>query len=174
MQCIQILWTPQNPQARHPLRPIVSSRGLVTYGVAKVLTKILKPLVGKSLHHIHSTQDFVEQANKVALLPAECLSCYDVTVLFTSVATEPALAIIKDLLGKDKTLKERTVLPVKDIILLLEFCLHNMCFYFQGQFYEQVEGAAIGSLVHHLVPNLYMECFEQKTLSTAIQPLGCG
>ena len=31
----------------HPtLRPIVSSRGLVTYGVAKVLTKILKPLVG--------------------------------------------------------------------------------------------------------------------------------
>ena len=32
------------------LRPIVSSRGLVTYGVAKVLTKILKPLVGKSPH----------------------------------------------------------------------------------------------------------------------------
>ena len=30
------------------IRPIVSSRGSVTYGVAKVLTKILKPLVGKS------------------------------------------------------------------------------------------------------------------------------
>ena len=30
------------------LRPIVSSHGSVTYGVAKVLTKILKPLVGKS------------------------------------------------------------------------------------------------------------------------------
>ena len=29
-----------------PLRPIVSSRGSVTYGVAKVLTKVLKPLVG--------------------------------------------------------------------------------------------------------------------------------
>ena len=43
------------------LRPIVPSRGLVTYGVAKVLTKILKPLVGKYL----STQDSVEQANKV-------------------------------------------------------------------------------------------------------------
>ena len=38
-----------------PLRPIVSSRGSVIYGVAKVLTKILKPLVGKYLHHIHST-----------------------------------------------------------------------------------------------------------------------
>ena len=44
-----------------PLRPIVSSCGMVTYGVAKKLTKILKPLVGKSPHHINSTQDFVEQ-----------------------------------------------------------------------------------------------------------------
>ena len=31
-----------------PLRPIVSSCGFVTYGVAKELAKILKPLVGKS------------------------------------------------------------------------------------------------------------------------------
>ena len=44
-----------------PLRRIVSSCGSVTYGVAKELTKILKPFVGKSLQHINSTQDFVEQ-----------------------------------------------------------------------------------------------------------------
>ena len=31
-----------------PLRPIVSSRGSVTYGVAKVLYKVTKPLLGKS------------------------------------------------------------------------------------------------------------------------------
>ena len=29
-----------------PLRPIVSNRGSVTYGVAKVIVKVLKPLVG--------------------------------------------------------------------------------------------------------------------------------
>ena len=44
-----------------PLRPIVSSCGSVAYGVAKKLTKILKPLVGKSPHHINSTHGFVEQ-----------------------------------------------------------------------------------------------------------------
>ena len=44
-----------------PHRPIVSSCGSVTYGVAKVLAKVLKPLVGKSPQHINSTQDFVEQ-----------------------------------------------------------------------------------------------------------------
>ena len=52
-----------------PLRPRVSSCGSVTYGVAKELTKILKPLVGKSPHHIKNTQDFVEQVKNVTLLP---------------------------------------------------------------------------------------------------------
>ena len=136
------------------LRSIVSSHGSVAYRVAKVLTKLLKPLVGNPPHHVHSNQNFVEQANKVTLKPRECLSCYDVTALFTSVPVDPALDIIKDLLKKDSTLKERTVLLVKDIILLLEFCLKNSYFSFQGQYYEQVEGMAMGSPVSPKIANL--------------------
>ena len=153
-----------------PLRPIVSSCGSVTYGVAKELAKILKPLVGKSPHHINSTQDFVEQAKHFKLEAGECLSSYDVSALFTSVPIDPALNIIKDLSVKDNTLKERTVMEVEDIILLLEFCLKNTYFSFQGQFYEQVEGAAMGSPVSPIVANLYMEYLEQKALSTAPNP----
>ena len=83
---------------------------------------------------------------------------------------DPALGVIKDLLEKDPTLKDRTVLLVKDIILLLEFCLKNMYFSFQDQFYEKVKGVAMGSPVSPIVANLYMEYFEQKTLSTASHP----
>ena len=153
-----------------PLRPIVSSCGSVTYGVAKELAKILKPLVGQSPHHINSTQDFVEQAKHFKLESGECFSSYDVSALFTSVPIDPALNIIKDLLVKDNTLKERTVMDVEDIILLLEFCLKNTYFSFQDQFYEQVEGAAMGSPVSPIVANLYMEYLEQKALSTAPHP----
>ena len=138
----------------------MSSHGSVTYAVAKVITKILKPLVGKFPDHIHSTQDFAEQANKVILMPGESLSSY-VTALLTSVPADQALGIIKDLLEKDITLKERTMLPVKDIIVLLEFCLKNTYFSFQWQYYEQVEGAAMGSPVGLIVANLYMKYFEQ-------------
>ena len=152
------------------LRPIVSSCGSVSYGVAKELAKILKPLVGKSPHHITSTQDFVEQAKHIKLEPGECLSSYDVFVLFTSVPIDPALNIIKDLLDKDNTLKKRTVMEVGDIILLLEVCLKNTYFSFQGQFYKQVDGAAMGSPVSPIVANLYMEYLEQKALSTTPQP----
>ena len=61
-----------NPDTPH--RPIVSSCGPVTYGVAKELTKILKPLAGKSPHHINGTHDFVEQVKHINLAPGECLS----------------------------------------------------------------------------------------------------
>ena len=150
-----------------PLRPIVSSCGSVTYGVAKELTKILKLFVGKSPHHINSTHDFVEQVKHINLAPGECHSSYDVSALFTSVPVDPALKVIKVLLEKDPTLNERTVLPVEDIMLLLEFCLKNTYFSFQGQFYEQGKGAAMGSPVSPTVANLCMEYFEQKALSTA-------
>ena len=52
-----------------PLRLIVSSCGSVTYGEAKDLAKILKPLVGNSPHHINSTQDFAEQVKHITLVP---------------------------------------------------------------------------------------------------------
>ena len=85
---------------------------------------------------------------------------------------DPPLNIIKDLLEKDHTLKERTVMAVSDIILLLEFCLKNTYFSFQDQFYEQVEGATMGSPVSPIVANLYMEYVEKKTQSSASQPQG--
>ena len=148
----------------------MSSCRSVTYGVAKELAKVLKPLVGKSPHHINSTQDFVEQAKHITLAQGECLSSYDVSALFTSVPVDPALNIIKDLLEKDHTLKVRIVMEVSDIILLLEFCLKNTYFSFQDHFYEQVECAAMGSPVSLIVANLYMEYLEQKALSTAPNP----
>ena len=112
--------------------------------MAKELAKILRPLVGKSPHHINNTQDFVEPVRPITLAPGECLNSYDVSALFTLVPIDPSLKIIKDLLVKNPTLKDRTVIGIDDIILLLEFCLKNTYFSFQGQFFEHVKGAALG------------------------------
>ena len=46
-----------------------------------------------------------------------------------------------------------------DSLIYLDKWIH---FSFQGQFFEQVEGAAMGSPVSPIVANLYMEYLEQK------------
>ena len=47
---------------------------------------------------------------------------------------------------------------------------HFNYFSFQGQYYEQIEGVAMGSLVSPIVANLYIENLKQKALITATQP----
>ena len=72
--------------------------------------------------------------------------------------------------GKRSHLKEITVMSVGEILLLLELCLKNTYFSFQGQFYQQVEDVAMSSPVSPIVGNLYMNYFEQKALSIASLP----
>ena len=50
-----------------PLRPIVSSIGAVTYQTSKEVARILKPLVGKSPHHVKNTQDFIDNIKGIHL-----------------------------------------------------------------------------------------------------------
>ena len=96
----------------------------------------------------------VEQVKNIRLQPQECSVSYDVKALFTSVPIKPAIKIIKQLLEDDKELPQRTSMTVHNIICLLEFCLNNTCFIFQGRFHEQTEGAAMGSPLSPIIANL--------------------
>ena len=44
-----------------PLRPIVSNIGSVSYGVAKELAGIIKPLMGCSQHHVNNSKQFLQR-----------------------------------------------------------------------------------------------------------------
>ena len=58
-------------------------------------------------------------------------------------------------------------MSIQQIVTLMEFCLKNTCFLFQGKYYEQIHGAAMGSPISPLITNLFMEEFEVKATSTA-------
>ena len=153
-----------------PLRPIVSSIGAVSYETSKELARILKPLVGKSPHHVHNTQDFIDQIKDIKLKEDLCMVSYDVKALFTSVPIQPTLNTTQNLLEDDKDLHKRTTMSVKNIITLLEFCLKSTYFTFQGRHFEQQEGAAMGSPISAIVASLYMEGFEAKAISSSPHP----
>ena len=153
-----------------PLRPIVSSTGTVSYNTSKELANILKPLVGWTTHHLKNTKDFIDQIKDVKLLPDETIISYDIKALFTSVPIQPVINIIKNKLENDKNLKSRTSMSIEHITSLLDYCLKSTYFVFKGQYYEQLEGAAMGSPLCPIIANLYMEEFETKALNTAPNP----
>eukprot|EP00745_Piridium_sociabile_P023274 TRINITY_DN36277_c0_g1_i5.p1 TRINITY_DN36277_c0_g1~~TRINITY_DN36277_c0_g1_i5.p1 ORF type:complete len:152 (+),score=32.10 TRINITY_DN36277_c0_g1_i5:578-1033(+) len=47
-----------------PLRPIVASRGSLTFETARFVADILSPLVGKTEHHIANSVDLVQKLSK--------------------------------------------------------------------------------------------------------------
>ena len=156
-----------------PLRPIISSIDSVTYETAKELARILKPLVGRSPHHVQNTKDFIHSTEGIKLKPDQCIMSYDVKALFTSVPIQPAINIIKKHL-EDKDLHLRTSMTVNDISCLLEFCLISTYFTFQGRFYEQIEGASMGWPISPIVADLFMEDLEIKAINTPPCPLPYG
>ena len=78
-----------------PLRPIVSSRGSTTYGVAKEMASIICPLVGQSYHHLKNTKHFIKQIQQVKLEQGEVISSYNVKALFNSVPVDPSINIVR-------------------------------------------------------------------------------
>ena len=112
----------------------------------------------------------MEQLKEVRLKKEESMVSYDVTALLMSVPIPPVLKNIEEKLTEDKDLQQRTSMTIKHIIKLLEFCLRSTYFVFQGQHYEQVEGAAMGSPLSPIMANIYMEHFETKALETAPHP----
>ena len=161
---------PKIHKTQVPLRPIVSSIGSITYQLSKFLTQVLSPLVGKSPHFVQNSSDFVKKIKELEVPPGRKMISYDVTALFTSIPVEKALMVINKRLQEDATLSQRCELSIEQIMTLLTFCLNTTYFVYDGVYYKQKHGAAMGSSVSPVVANLYMEDFEEKAIRTAPHP----
>ena len=130
----------------HPSDPLFPVGGPSPMVLPRSLHTSSKPLLGQSPHHLKNTH-FIQQLQGKKLEPGEVISSFDVKALFTSVPVQPAIQIVKQRLQQDNTLPQRISMSIPQITSLLEFCLTNTYFLFQGKYYEQVQGAAMGSLL---------------------------
>ena len=155
-----------------PLHPIISCIGFPTYHLSKYITSLISPLAGQTSSFIISrTHNILFECMKnIHLQPTEVMVTFDIISLFTNVPIHEAIEVIKERLLKDETLEDRTALSVDEITHLLNLCLRTTYFVYQGEFYQQEDGAAMGSPVPPLVANIYMERFEDLSLKTTLAP----
>jgi hypothetical protein len=137
-----------------PLRPIVSAINSPTYCLAKYLTGILSPHVGCCEHHVKNSTDFIETLRTIRLEPGDIMVSFDVISLFTRIPLEDSLQLL------EKRFDAKTV-------NLFHHVLKSTYFTYDGKFYEQTDGVAMGSPLSPAIANFFMEDFEERALSTA-------
>ena len=130
-----------------PLRPIASFYTSPTYQLSKHLVHLLSPLVGNTSSHIKNSKDFAAFISDQTIPEDKILVSFDVTSLFTNVPVNLACSVAQSRLENDPTLHDRTSLSSTEILRLLHFCLNATYLCFQGTFYKQTFGTAMGSPV---------------------------
>ena len=148
----------------NPMRPIISTVGSISYKLSKYITKLLSPLLGTiSGSHIYNSQDLVDKLNTITFCPTDSLVSFDVCSLFTKVPIDSILEYLSN-----ELVHHELPLPVSHIISLTRLCICDCKFIFNGEFYQQIFGMAMGNPLSPLLSNLYMEFFEKRFLPNII------
>ncbi|GJQ69878.1 hypothetical protein Trydic_g22423 [Trypoxylus dichotomus] len=144
---------------RNPLRPIVSTCGSHTYELAKYVAKQLAQYSGNTKSFVKNSEHFIEIPQQHEITKEDLLVSFDVESLFTNVPVEETLEIIK------QQLIPKGLQP--DLINLARPCLTSTYFLWNGEFYEQVNGAATGSPLSSVIANIFMEAFEHEAIEAS-------
>ena len=147
-----------------PLRPVIDSRDSATYDLAKRLTRIIQPVVGKTSSYVKNSTHLVSILSELKVDTADILVSFDVKSLFTSVPVEEACRTVEKKLEADDDLIDRSSMAPKEIAALVKTCLETTYFSQNGKFFQQTEGASMGSPLSPVIASLYMEEFEEKAI----------
>ena len=112
-------------------------------------------MVGKTEYFVKNTASCSKDIKGVKIEKGEIMNSHDVVSLFTNVPIREALIIIWKKLRADKTLHRCTNLSADNIMELLDFVLSTTYFSYNGEIYQQIQGAPMGSPVLVVVSNLF-------------------
>ena len=140
-----------------PFRPILSAINTPSYKIAKFLT----PLLAKLTKNEFVSKDSFEFARVVRNQnPDLFMASFDIDSLFTNVPLDETIDIsVKKLFGRRKKYEGFSKEQFKKLLIL---AVKNSFFLFNGTYYEQVDGVAMGSPLGPTLANIFL-CHHEET-----------
>ena len=139
---------------------IASSIGTFNYDLARFLCDLLSSVVPDD-HSCKDTLSFVSQI-KNANLSGKFLVSYDITSLFTNIPLQETIDIAINLIFNHNPNLNITKKELKKFFL---FATSQTRFLFNGKFYNQIDGLAMGSPLAPVLANILMGFCESKRLN---------
>jgi hypothetical protein len=175
-----------------PFRPIVASTRGPTQQLARIVDALLRPFLSKVPSYIESYTDFLQKISQYRkLTPGTLLCTFDVKDLYTNIdhtlATKaithwmteyPNLthrAVCKLLMDADENCKlfiPDTNYLVNIIARAVRLILDNNIFLFDGKYYQQIKGIAMGSSFAPTIANLTIGYLEIRLYKKVRKVLG--
>ncbi|CAF3746048.1 unnamed protein product [Rotaria sp. Silwood1] len=148
-----------------PLRPIMAGLKSPTIGISKWLDGLLRPLFDRLASNttiLNGVQLIkrVERWSATYLTSATSFITMDVTDLYTMIPQEGGVTAIKRLI-EASGLKQIDGVKKEIILALTRFVMTNNYFYFDGSYYKQIRGGAMGSPLTLTIANAYMYFVER-------------
>ena len=139
-------------------RPIVSDTGSESYRVSQYIDSFIRPISMRHSSFIKDTYDFISKIRGQQIPKNALLVTGDVSSLYTNMHIDRTLRVTKIALARYPDLHR----PDDHILQLLEVTLRNNDFTFNGEFFLQICGTAMGKSYAPALADLYLEEFDEK------------
>lgn len=143
-----------------PGRPIVSDCGSESYRIAEFLDYYLNPLSTLHRSYIKDTYTFIEKIKSTKIKENAFLFTIDIDSLYTNIETTLGLQAVKDIFKAHPDPNR----PDKALLKFLTLSLEKNDFEFDGKFYLQIKGTAMGKKFAPAYANIYMAQWEETIL----------
>lgn len=139
-------------------RPIVSDCGSETYFTAEFLDYFLNPLSNRHPSYVKDTYHFVELVKGLTLPSNFYFFSMDVASLYTNIDIDAGISAVKKMFLRYPDPKR----PDEELLQLLDINLRRNDFMFDGQFYLQIKGTAMGKRFAPAYANIFMAIWEEE------------
>lgn len=152
------------PHLIPPGRPVISDCSSESYHIAEYIDYWLQPLATSHEAYLKDTNDVLDKLGKLKIPKDALIVTADVDAMYTNIEHEQGIAAVAQAL-RDNPNPERP--PDEVILKLLEWGLTRNDFEFDGEFYLQICGTAMGKKFSPSYANIFMAQWEKRVLAQA-------